>query len=365
MSKKEQYSCGCSAKSVNNRYYSIPVTGSIATGAGNIDVVSTKWSFGDHAGEVKVRLDMDRMDYAIKPGVYAVGKPDSSSPVLVSANYKLSFDVLRRELEGLNVWILVIDSKGVNVWCAAGKGTFGTEELVSRVKETALEKIVSHRKLIVPQLGAPGISAHVVQKECGFQVVYGPVRASDIKKYIGDGFTAAAGMRRVEFGFIDRLTVSWLELALTIKAAILGTIFLAGLIVLTLWIPALTPLRYEARLLPVLFWASILSGTILNAIFLPYIPGRAFSFKGGLLGSLVCAWIIYTATGHLPVISQVSLILIGSGISAFLALNFTGASTFTSLSGVKKEIRYSIPVISVMVSSGILLESAHIVWRLL
>lgn len=365
MSENEQYSCGCSTKNNEINYQSVSVVGSVATEIGTIDVIPTKWSFCDYLGAIKVRLDIGRMNYAVAPGLYAVGSPDRQSPVLVSANYKLSFDVLRRELEGLNVWILVIDSKGVNVWCAAGEGTFGTQELVERVKLTQLERIVSIKKLIVPQLGAPGISAHIVQTSCGFQVMYGPVRANDIKKYLDAGMKASQRMRRVDFGVIDRLTVSWLEFALAIKAVILGTALLAGLVVLASVIPIWTGLREELKLLLVLFWVSVLSGTIFNAVLLPFLPGRAFSFKGGFLGLLVCAGIIYASGQHLAAITWISLILMGSGISAFLALNFTGASTYTSLSGVKKEIHFSIPVIATMVSCGVLLEIIHIVRRIL
>jgi hypothetical protein len=361
MSGKDQCLCGCPAKDIGIKYYSIPAVASVTTEAGNIDVISTKWFLRDYIGEIKVRLDINRMNYAVAPGVYAVGKPGRQSPVLVSANYKLSFDILRRELEGLDVWILVIDSKGVNVWCAAGKGTFGTEELVRRVKVTRLEKIVSTRKLIVPQLGAPGISAHIVQASCGFQVIYGPVRANDIKEYIDSGMKADLKMRRVDFGVIDRLAVSWLELVSTTKATILGTLLLLGLVVLAAKIPILAGFSGEIRLLPILFWASILSGTVFNAILLPYLPGRAFSIKGGVLGLLVCAWIIYASGQHLAMTTWFSLLLMGSGISAFLALNFTGASTYTSPSGVKKEIHYSIPVIVTMVSCGALLEIVHVV----
>ena len=365
MSKKDQCSCSHFAASDDMEYHPIPVVGDIATEAGNINIISTKWSLSDYIGEIKVRLDIDRMNYAVKPGIYAIGKPDRQSPVLVSANYKLSFDILRRELEGLNVWILVIDSKGVNVWCAAGKGTFGTEELAQRVKVTGLEKIISTRKLIVPQLGAPGISAHTVQELCGFQVIYGPVRASDIKEYFDAGMKATPEMRRVYFGVIDRLTVSWLELALTARVAILGTMLLVGLAIFIERIPVLVGLSGEVRLLPILFLASIMSGTVFNAVLLPYLPGRAFSLKGGVLGAFICTGIIYASGQHLAMTTWVSLILISSGISAFLALNFTGASTYTSLSGVKKEIRYSIPVIVAMVSCGVFLEITHIARRLL
>jgi len=365
MGENEQCSCGCSAKNNEKKYYSVSAVGRVSAEAGNINIIPTQWTLRDRIGEIRVRLDMGRMNYAVAPGVYAVGNPDHQSPVLVSANYKLSFDILRRELNGLNVWILVIDSKGVNVWCAAGKGTFGTDELVQRVKMTRLEKIVSTGKLIVPQLGAPGISAHTVQELCGFQVLYGPVRAKDIKKYINAGMKADSMMRRVDFGIIDRLTVSWLELAHAAKAVVVGMLFLVGLSMFMTRIPGLVELKGEIRLLPILFLASVLAGTVLNAVFLPYLPGRAFSFKGGLLGLAACSGIIYFSGQYLPVISYCSLILMGSGISAFLALNFTGASTYTSLSGVKKEIRYSMPVIMIMIFCGVFLEIVHVIRRLL
>ena len=93
-----------------------------------VNKVFSEWSRSDYLGSIKCRISNSfRMKYRIKPGMYAVGEPDANSEVFVSANYKLSFDILRKALKGLNVWILVLDTKGINVWCAAGKGTFGTE----------------------------------------------------------------------------------------------------------------------------------------------------------------------------------------------------------------------------------------------
>ena len=80
------------------------------------------------------------MRYKVDPGLYAVGRPTVESPVLVSANYKLSFDRLRSQLTGLDAWMLVLDTHGVNVWCSAGKGTFGTDEIVGASGQTAWEK---------------------------------------------------------------------------------------------------------------------------------------------------------------------------------------------------------------------------------
>jgi len=99
-----------------------------------IQTVSTRLAIGDRLGAWKVRWGIGRMDYAVEPGLYAVGKPDENAPVLVSANYKLTFDTLRMNLSGLDCWLLILDTRGVNVWCAAGKGTFGTDELINKLE---------------------------------------------------------------------------------------------------------------------------------------------------------------------------------------------------------------------------------------
>lgn len=41
--------------------------------------------------------------------------------------------------------------------CAAGKGTFSTEEISLSVQEYNLNKIVDHHTLILPQPGATGV----------------------------------------------------------------------------------------------------------------------------------------------------------------------------------------------------------------
>ncbi len=85
----------------------------------NIPVVSTKLSFSDILGAWKVRWGIGRMNYKVDPGLYAVGSPDSTSPILVSANYKLTFDFLRRELSGLDCWLLILNLRFISL-----QGTF-------------------------------------------------------------------------------------------------------------------------------------------------------------------------------------------------------------------------------------------------
>src|SRR3974390_1630602 len=132
-------------------------------------------SFNDRFDHFLARWGYRRAYHRVEPGLYSLGKPTPESPVFVTANYTMSFDALRSNLKGMDCYILVLDTKGINVWCAAGKGTFGTDELMNRIKVTGLENVVSHRKVILPQLGAAGVSAFSLKEWCGWSVEYGPV----------------------------------------------------------------------------------------------------------------------------------------------------------------------------------------------
>ena len=132
---------------------------------------------------------------ASSPGSTRSARPTAASPVLVTANYKLTFDALRSSLGELDAWLLVVDTRGINVWCAAGKGTFCAEEVARRVRETRLAEIVDHRRLVLPQLSAPGVAAHEVKEACGFRVIFGPVRAADLPAFLAAGMKADAEMR--------------------------------------------------------------------------------------------------------------------------------------------------------------------------
>jgi len=309
---------------------------------------SAALTLSDYLGGWKVRWGIGRMQYLVSPGLYALGSPDAGSQVLVTANYKLTFDTLRKELGGLNVWILVLDTKGVNVWCAAGKGTFGTEELVSRIQATNLSHFVNHRKLLVPQLGATGISAHEVLQRSGFHVIYGPVRAADLPDFIKADFQATPSMRRVRFNLIDRLVLTPVELvgSLNITLMIFGVMFLLNLV-------SQSPFGLIDAYA---YIGAVVAGCIITPIVLPLIIGPAFSWKGWVVGLI---WTLATLMlNDLPNLQDFSLLrvigyfLILPAVSAYYGMNFTGASTYTSLSGVEKEMKVAVPLIVVSICLG-------------
>ena len=302
-------------------------------------------SFANRLDHFLARWGWTRESHRIEPGLYRLGNPDPDSPVFASANYTLSFDALRSALAGVDAYILVLDTKGINVWCAAGKGTFGTEELVRRIGCSGLPGVIRHRKIIIPQLGAPGISWPKILRKSGFSVEYGPVRAEDLPEYLKT-HTATPAMRRVEFPLKDRLVLTPVEfvhtaLPMVIIAALLW--FLAG------------PVAALAAV------SAVLAGTVLFPALFPYIPTQDFSIKGLILG-FVIAIPFAVSFGTNPALpgwaneaGAATALLIMPAVIAYSALNFTGCTTFTSRTGVKKEIFRYVPVMALMAGIGVIL----------
>ncbi|MCL5736716.1 MAG: mercury methylation corrinoid protein HgcA [Actinobacteria bacterium] len=295
----------------------------------------------------KCRTGAFRDKYLVAPGLYALGEPDENADVLISANYKLSFDALRQELKGLSLWILVLDTKGINVWCAAGKGTFGTDELVRRIGEAGLDEVVRHRRLMVPQLGAVGVNAAEVRRRTGFKVSFGPVRASDIPSYMRAGYKKTSEMSTIRFKMMDRLVLTPMEMNPVLKKY---PWFAAGILLLF-------GLQREGILfssawdegLPFLLLglAAMVAGAFITPVLLPFIPFRSFSIKG-----LITGFVMVFLASLVPVITRsqddallrAATFLFFPAVSSYIALQFTGSTTYTGMSGVKKELRIGVPL---------------------
>ncbi len=340
---------------VEDKFKQSFVVGRVETPAGDVPRVATAWTAKDRIGGLGVRVGIRRMNYAVTPGLYCVGQPDKGSPVLVSANYKLSFDHLRRELGGISAWILVLDTNGINVWCAAGKRTFGTDTLVAAIRAGNLDRVVEHRALIVPQLGAPGVAAHLVKRATGFTVKYGPIRAADLPWYLSNGQKATIDMRRKDFGLAERLVLAPMEfvpaMKLMLPVGLLLALLLAAVAPGGFW-AALSATAWRPILILLL---GVTAATVLGPALLTWLPGRMFASKGaalGLLASVVCAALL------LPDASWAFMaggILMSTAAASFALMNFTGASTYTSLSGVKREMRICVPMQAVAALAGVAL----------
>lgn len=246
----------------------------------------------------------------IAPGLYAVGEPMSESPVLVTGNFDLTVRRLVKALDGrVDAWVLVVDSDGINVWCAAGGGFLTAERVIGALRTSRLEQVVEHRALILPQLCANGVDGWRIRSETRWGIHWGPVRAADIPAYLDGGRAKTDDMRYVDFPLKDRLEM---------MAATLG---LYGLMIL---IPV-------AIIWPTSFWLVLISLIGLStfyAVSLPWLPGRDGLAKSlplaliALAAMLVYSWLWDPAA--LPDLFN-RLIAIGA-LSVFVGAELQGMS---------------------------------------
>lgn len=312
-----------------------------STPTGPVPQVASNLSFGDKLGTFRARIGALRSSYRIAPGIYCIGSPNASSPVLVTGNYKLSFDTLRKELSEIDCWILVIDSRGINVWCAAGKGTFSTEEISYQINKCNLDQIVNHRKIILPQLGATGVAAHELKSLCGFTGVFGPIRADDIPHFLAKG-QISSEMRNITFTLLERLSLIPVEICLFWKSLLI-------IFAITFILSGLSPnfFSLNSAIERTIFGSfftliGIVTGAALTPLLLPWTFFRQFWLKGALLGVLTSLATLSILSGK-NLAENLAIIFWITSLSSFLAMNFTGSTPFTSLTGVAKEMRRGLP----------------------
>ena len=222
----------------------------------------------------------------VSPGLYRIGEPDQNSPLFVTGNYVLTVRKVQRAIEGkLDAWLLVVDSAGINVWCAAGAGFLTAEKVISSLKANRVGEYVDHERIVLPQLSANGVDGWQIRKDTGWEVLWGPILAEDIAAFVENDYKKTEKMRTVKFPLKDRLEM------------VSGTFGLYGLLLL---VPIAIFWRH-------LFWPVLMSLTGLSyfyAIALPWIPGKDGLWKSIPLTLLSVLGLILFTTIFDPVSTQ-------------------------------------------------------------
>jgi len=157
-------------------------------------------------------------------GPFPVGHPDRDSPVLLTANFSLTLSRVKRALRGQNVWLLVANSQGINVWCAACGGIFTHARVIDAIEVSGLAERVDHREVILPALSAPGMDLEAIRAETGFRARFGPIYARDIPAYLEAGKKKTERMQRFEFGSRHRIDMF---LSMNFPIYLMGALVLA------------------------------------------------------------------------------------------------------------------------------------------
>ncbi len=245
--------------------------------------------------------------FPTETGLRVFGNPDENSPVFVTANFDLTVKRVAKYLKGLNCYLLVAPTKGINVWCAAGGDSFNARSVISVIRTSRIGERVKHRKLILPQLAAPGVDLKLVEKETGWGCEFGPVYAEAIPEYLKNGFKKTEAMKRVTFGLKDRLDVGF------------GCTFIGYLIVgaLFLILPLISDISYFLEFNLICWPLFFLIYTLY-----PYTPGQTGWQK-------IFSWDIFIGVGFTAYL----LILWGSLSSYGIGL-FVGAMVGAMMIGL-------------------------------
>ena len=138
-------------------------------------------------------------------GLRRVGNPNERSPVFLSGNYTLTVQRVLRKLRGCDCYLLVANSHGSNVWCAAGMNEFTEYDVIDAINVSGIKDLVRHRRIIAPVYAAPGIDIRVIKQVSGFNIQWGPTHLDDLPRYIANGLKRTNDMFQVKFGLQDRL----------------------------------------------------------------------------------------------------------------------------------------------------------------
>lgn len=316
--------------------------------------VGPQWTFADARGAARCRLTRFALHYNVSPGLYALGRPGRDAPVVVTGNYKLTFDILRRDLSGADCWILVLETNGMSVWCAAAQGSFGAEELSTRVARTRLADVVAHRVLTLPRLASESVRASDVLAQTGFQVRFGPVQSRCLPQYLKTA-EVTPEMEKVDFALRDRLVLVPMEMGKALKQFLVfafAALIYAGLA------PGGVDVQKAllgAWPLLVLGLGSVLAGSVLVPALLPWIPFRPFTVKGWLLGAVVTGALLHgagLARGMDPLLLA-SCWCFFPGAAGYLAFRFAGATTYAGPADARRELRLFLPLYGVATAATV------------
>ncbi len=121
----------------------------------------------------------------VSPGLYEIGTPGPTSPLMVTTNFSLTYFSVAGEVEGSGSpgWLLIADSEGMSVLTAWAAGKFDAEKIAKTVKQYDVASKISHRKLIIP--GALSTLLGELEDEMqGWEIMVGPREAVDITNYL-------------------------------------------------------------------------------------------------------------------------------------------------------------------------------------
>jgi ubiquinone/menaquinone biosynthesis C-methylase UbiE len=305
--------------------------------APSVPEAATKLKWRDYVANVACELSLYSTFFRVEPGLYRVGNAGPASPLFVTANFTLTFNLVRRALRGMDAYLLVIDTRGINVWCAAGAGKFDAREVALAHRAFRVAEVPHRQPAVLPKLAATGVSRPELEDAYGVAAAYGPVYARDVPAYVAAGYRKTAAMSRVDWGLAKRMEVTWFFALMN-----------AALVAL--------PLAVFHRLYSPLAVAAVAAISLLVGALYPWLPTRLYSVKGLAAAALAAVpllaykWLVGAGAASL---GAWAAFLAFAGI--LLGLEYSGNTSVSSPSQVRQEFKPGLVALGALALAFILL----------
>lgn len=126
-----------------------------------------------------------RIPMSVEDKIYEIFEPTAESPVLLTANWALTYFIVASEIEGSRVpsWLCVKNTEGLGVLTAWAAGKFSGDTVGPFIKKCGIENKVKHRKLIIPGKVAR-IKGELEEALPDWEIIVGPREAAEIPAFL-------------------------------------------------------------------------------------------------------------------------------------------------------------------------------------
>ncbi len=120
----------------------------------------------------------------VEPKIYKIGEADENSPLMFTTNFSLTYYTVESDVEASRVpsYILVVDTEGTSVLTAYSGDKLNERTVADAMKKFEVDKLVKHRKLIIP--GYVAVMSGKLEEATNWEVMVGPRECSMLPKYL-------------------------------------------------------------------------------------------------------------------------------------------------------------------------------------
>jgi acetyl-CoA decarbonylase/synthase complex subunit gamma len=129
-----------------------------------------------------------RVPLQVEEGVYEIGAPNDSSPVLLTSNFSLTYFNVAGDTESSKVpsYIVVTYTEGLSVMTAFAAGKLTPESVKKTLDEVKVDGRVNHKKMIIP--GMIARMSGKLEEITGWEIMVGPRESTGIPKYLKENW---------------------------------------------------------------------------------------------------------------------------------------------------------------------------------